>query len=85
MPDLASSTNPVTEVPAAPSSRALEHFLALLEFETDCWDVHAATESPPFDFVLLDDEPLDARTEGRRQHTLVVEGAVADRRIRSMT
>jgi rhodanese-related sulfurtransferase len=64
MPDLASSTNPVTEVPAARSSRALEHFLALLEFETDCWDVHAATENPPFDFVLLDVRSPDLFIQG---------------------
>jgi rhodanese-related sulfurtransferase len=64
MPDLVSSANPVTEVPAAPSSRALEHFLALLEFETDSWDVHAATESPPFDFVLLDVRSPDLFIQG---------------------
>ena len=54
MPNLASATNAVTEVPAASSARALEHFEALLEFETDCWDVHAATQNRTFDFVLLD-------------------------------
>ena len=44
----------VTEVPAADSIRAAEHFEALLSFETDCWDVHAAMSSGAADFVLLD-------------------------------
>jgi len=44
----------VTAVAPAPSPRALEHFAALLEFETDCWDVHAASTAGPADFVLLD-------------------------------
>ncbi|MEC9435198.1 MAG: rhodanese-like domain-containing protein [Pseudomonadota bacterium] len=52
-------TNPITAVPAASSARALAHFSALLEFETDCWDTHAALEaaaagSAPADFVVLD-------------------------------
>ncbi|WP_158968212.1 rhodanese-like domain-containing protein [Chachezhania sediminis] len=47
-------TNPITEVPAAPSDRALAHFEAMLEFETDCWDTHAALESGETDFVVLD-------------------------------
>ena len=58
------STNPVTVVPAAPSERALEHFQGLLEFETDCWDVHAATQKPPVDFVLLDVRSPDLFIEG---------------------
>jgi rhodanese-related sulfurtransferase len=44
----------VAEVPAADSATALAHFQALLEFETDCWDVHAALESGEVDFILLD-------------------------------
>ena len=44
----------VTEVPAADSTRAAEHFEALLSFETDCWDVHAAVSRGQADFVLLD-------------------------------
>lgn len=43
----------VTEIAAAPSSAALAHFAALLEFETDCWDVHHALGTEA-DFVLLD-------------------------------
>ena len=42
MPDLAPVSNPVTDVPAASSARARAHFKQLLEFETDCWDVHDA-------------------------------------------
>ena len=46
--------SPVTEVPAAAASAALAHFEALLAFETDCWDVHAALASGEPGFVLLD-------------------------------
>ncbi|NDI87195.1 rhodanese-like domain-containing protein [Undibacterium crateris] len=44
----------VTEVAAADSPRALAHFSAMLEWETDCWDVHNAISSGQQDFVLLD-------------------------------
>ncbi|NLP64942.1 rhodanese-like domain-containing protein [Paraburkholderia sacchari] len=46
----------VSEVPAAPSAEALAHFSALLAFETDCADVHAALSrgASSADFVLLD-------------------------------
>ncbi|MBS1165749.1 MAG: rhodanese [Proteobacteria bacterium] len=43
----------VTEIPAAPSPIAREHFAAEFTFETDCWDVHDAL-SKGADFVLLD-------------------------------
>lgn len=49
--------SPVSAVPAADSAAALAHFSALLSFETDCADVHAALESSHphlVDFVLLD-------------------------------
>ena len=46
--------SPVTEVAAADSAAALAHFEALLRFETDCWDVHAALSSGEPGFVLLD-------------------------------
>jgi len=39
---------------AADSKRALEHFESMLEFETDCWDVHHAIKNNRKDFVLLD-------------------------------
>lgn len=43
----------VSEVPAAESAAAHEHFTRAFAFETDCWDVHAAS-GPEADFVLLD-------------------------------
>lgn len=46
--------SPVARIPAASSNRALAHFEALLEFETDCWDVHFAMSNQRQDFVLLD-------------------------------
>ncbi len=48
------TTNPVTETPAAAPSDARAHFEALLAFETDCWDVHEAMQSPEPGFILLD-------------------------------
>ena len=44
----------VSRPPAASSERAQQHFSTLLEFETDCWDVHHATSNARKDFVLLD-------------------------------
>lgn len=44
----------VTRSPAADSAAALAHFEALLQFETDCWDVHHAISNNRQDFVLLD-------------------------------
>jgi len=43
----------VTEIAAAPSAQALAHFEAVMQFETDCWDVHHALQNE-HDFVLLD-------------------------------
>lgn len=43
----------VSEVPAAESAAAQEHFARAFAFETDCWDVHAASGAEA-DFVLLD-------------------------------
>jgi rhodanese-related sulfurtransferase len=53
MPEL-TTTNPVTEVPAAQSSAALAHFEKLLSFETDCWDVHEGLSQPNPGFVVFD-------------------------------
>jgi len=54
MPELR-TTNAVTDVPAAPSAAAVEHFEAGFAFETDCWDVHEATSGGGDPgFVLLD-------------------------------
>ena len=47
-------TTLVTEIPAAPSTTATQHFEAMLSFETDCWDVHESLKSHTRDFVLLD-------------------------------
>lgn len=44
----------MTDVPAASSARTLAHFQERLEFETDCWDVHAALARGAPGFVLLD-------------------------------
>ena len=44
----------VSRPPAAGSARSLKHFESLLEFETDCWDVHHAITNNRMDFVLLD-------------------------------
>ena len=46
------SPSPVTDVAAAPSDQALQHFRRLFTLETDCWDVHASLEAGGF--VLLD-------------------------------
>jgi len=44
----------VSRPAAASSHAALYHFQSLLEFETDCWDVHHAITNNRQDFVLLD-------------------------------
>ena len=44
----------VSRPPAAEPAQALKHFERLLEFETDCWDVHHAITNNRQDFVLLD-------------------------------
>ena len=44
----------VSRPSAADSARSLKHFESLLEFETDCWDVHHAITNDRMDFVLLD-------------------------------
>ncbi|MGD9010487.1 MAG: rhodanese-like domain-containing protein, partial [Desulfobacteraceae bacterium] len=44
----------VSRPAAANSQVALQHFQSLLEFETDCWDVHHAISNDKMDFVLLD-------------------------------
>ncbi len=44
----------VSRPAAAGSEQAITHFSALLQFETDCWDVHHAISNQRQDFVLLD-------------------------------
>ncbi len=57
-------TTTVSEVKAAPSNEAQDHFEAMLRFETDCWDVHfAITEQQP-DFVILDVRSAEMYAKG---------------------
>jgi rhodanese-related sulfurtransferase len=51
---LIEDARPVTDVPAASAEDALAHFSALLQFETDCSDVHVALENGHDGFVVLD-------------------------------
>lgn len=44
----------VSRPAAAQAGQAVAHFSALLQFETDCWDVHHAISQGRQDFVLLD-------------------------------
>lgn len=63
---------PSTVVKPAPaeSSVALSHFQTLLEFETDCWDVHYAIHNDLHDFVLLDVRAIEVAKKG------YIEGAI---------
>lgn len=61
----------VSRPPAADSARALKHFASLLEFETDCWDVHHAIVNKRKDFVLLDVRGEELHKKGH------IEGAVS--------
>lgn len=54
MPALPTTQRPVTDIPAATPERALAHFEALLELETDCWDVNGALSAGHPGFVVLD-------------------------------
>lgn len=56
--------NGVTEVRAAASVEAAEHFAKVFQFETDCWDVHEALKSGSPGFVLLDVRGLASFEEG---------------------
>lgn len=48
------TSSAVSRPAAADSVDALLHFERLLQFETDCWDVHHALSNNRQDFVLLD-------------------------------
>jgi len=48
------STNAVTEIPAAPSAKAVVHFAERFTYETDCWDVSEALRSGNPGFILVD-------------------------------
>src|SRR5579871_6085719 len=58
------TTPDVIAIPAAPSTAAEAHFAALLEFETDCWDVHAALTAGAAGFVVLDVRSPDLYVAG---------------------
>jgi rhodanese-related sulfurtransferase len=48
------TSSAVSRPAAASSDEAEQHFARLLQFETDCWDVHHAISNDRQDFVLLD-------------------------------
>jgi rhodanese-related sulfurtransferase len=54
----------VSRPAAADSAVALAHYEALLQFETDCWDVHHAITNNRQDFVLLDVRGDDCYRKG---------------------
>src|SRR5687768_16454401 len=60
----ATAMTPALEVAPADSSSTLAHFENLLQFETDCWDVHASLAQPNPGFVLLDVRGPDAYAKG---------------------
>lgn len=62
MPTL--TLNPVTDIPAAPCAEALAHFERLLQFATDCSDVHTALERGLGGFAILDVRSLSAYATG---------------------
>ena len=54
----------VSRPSAAGSEQAIAHFSSLLQFETDCWDVHHAISNKRQDFVLLDVRGETAYAQG---------------------
>ena len=56
--------NAVTQIPAAPSAQALQHFEAGFGFETDCWDTHEALQQESPGFVLVDARSLASYERG---------------------
>ncbi|HET9396075.1 MAG TPA: rhodanese-like domain-containing protein [Nitrospiraceae bacterium] len=76
-------TSQVTAVPAAPAEIAAQHFAKALQFETDCWDVHAALQGGQPDFVLLDVRSHELYERGHvpgavsLPHGKIIEGKMA--------
>jgi len=74
----------VKRIPAASSTRALAHFETLLEFETDCWDVHFAISNNRQDFALIDVRGANLFEEGHIAgatnipHSKLSEAALSD-------
>lgn len=64
MPSLP-SWNPVLDGTAASAAAALAHFERLLQFETDCYDVHTALMRRLDGFVVLDVRSASAYAAGR--------------------
>lgn len=56
-------TSPTDPTPASPA-RAEAHFAALLDLETDCWDVHEAMQNNQPGFVVLDVRSPELYNEG---------------------
>jgi len=54
----------VSAIPAADPRATDRRFESRLQFETDCWDVHAAMSNGHKDFVLLDVRSPDAYRKG---------------------
>ena len=61
---MTATTNESGELPTVSPQDALRHFERLLQFETDCWDVHIALEQPNPGFVLLDVRSPEAFATG---------------------
>lgn len=57
-------TTAVTQINAAKSEEALQHFEAVMTFETDCWDTHESLLPENQDFVLLDVRSPDMYQKG---------------------
>ena len=76
--------NPVLETSAADPARAAEHFSGLLEFETDCWDTHAALAAGAAGIVVLDVRAPELFADGHVKgahnlpHRKIVERTLAE-------
>jgi rhodanese-related sulfurtransferase len=60
----------------------LEHFEKLLEFETDCWDVHEDLKSGKPDYVILDVRSPEAYAAGHVPEAInLPHGRIVDRNL----
>ena len=72
----------VTETPAADSQSALSHFEDMLTFETDCWDVHASSQSGETDFLLFDVRSPEMYAKGHLPGAInIMHGKMTKRRM----
>jgi len=61
---------------------AATHFARLLEFETDCWDTHAAITHGSRDFVLLDVRSPELYAAGHLQESVnLPHGRIVERNL----